>query len=96
MIHRRKKVTAVALVMLALFSGGTFLYGQTLSGDEPGPATDRITFGAFDVDRASRDLEAGNMDLYMFGLKIDAAEQLAQDPDFKLYRAPASTVSILL
>jgi len=91
MLHGKKIVAAAAFVMAAVLS-----VAQTLSSDEPGPAADRITFGACDVDRASRDLEAGNMDLYMFGLKIDAAEQLARDPRFNLYRAPASTVSILL
>ncbi len=106
MIYGRKPAAVSALVVVLLLAGGPFagfdpfgapqLFAQTLSRDEPGPAADRITFGAFDVDRASRDLEAGNMDLYMFGLKIDAAEQLAEDPDFKLYQAPASTVSILL
>jgi peptide/nickel transport system substrate-binding protein len=62
----------------------------------PGPAVDRLIFRAFDVDRASRDLEAGNMDLYLFSLKTDAAQQLKADPRFSLYEAPASTLSLLL
>lgn len=64
--------------------------------DQPGPAVDTIYFRAFDVDRAPRDLEAGNMDLYMFSLKTDAASQLQGNRDFTLYEAPASTVSLLL
>ncbi len=95
MTYGKKFVSTVVLIAAVLF-GAASLFAQTLSSDDPGPATDKITFGAFDVDRASRDLEAGNMDLYMFGLKIDAAEQLAKNPEFKLYQAPASTVSILL
>jgi len=94
MTYGKKRI--IALLTAAVLSGGQFLFSQTLSRDDRGPAVDRITFSAFDVDRASRDLEAGNMDLYMFGLKIDAAEQLAEDPSFTLYQAPASTVSILL
>ncbi len=62
----------------------------------PGPAVDRLIFRAFDVDRATRDLEAGNMDLYMFSLKIAAAQRLKRDARFSLYEAPASTLSLLL
>jgi len=86
----------IAFLAILSLVGGPVVFAQTSSRNEPGPASDRITFSAFDVDRASRDLEAGNMDLYMFGLKIDAAEQLAEDPEFSLFQAPASTVSILL
>ncbi len=62
----------------------------------PGPAVERVYFRAFDVDRAPRDLEAGNMDLYMFSLKTAAAERLRNDPAFSLYEAPATTISLLL
>ena len=96
MMWTKLRVLAGAMVAAAALIGGSFLFAQSPSRDEPGPATDKITFGAFNVDRASRDLEAGHMDLYMFGLKIDAAERLAEDDRFKLYRAPASTVSLLL
>ena len=92
----KKRTAAGVLVIAAVLLGNSFLFGQTSSRNEPGPAVDKITFGAFNVDRASRDLEAGNMDLYMFGLKIDAAERLAEDERFSLYQAPASTVSLLL
>jgi peptide/nickel transport system substrate-binding protein len=61
-----------------------------------GPAVDKLVFRAFDVDRAPRDLDAGSMDLYLFSLKTDAAEQLKSNPKFSLYLAPASTVSLLL
>ncbi len=95
MVYGKKRAGLLAMLAASLICG-SLLFGQTLSRDKPGPAADKITFSAFDVDRASRDLEAGNMDLYMFGLKIDAAEQLAENPSFSLYQAPSSTVSILL
>ena len=92
MFKKAKKIVGVMILFLA----GVALWAQSPPHDKPGPAVDRLLFRAFDVDRASRDLEAGNMDLYMFGLKIDAAERLAEDDRFKLYQAPASTVSLLL
>jgi peptide/nickel transport system substrate-binding protein len=70
--------------------------GQQVPHSEPGPATDRLFFRAFDVDRAPRDLEAGSMDLYMFSLKTTAAERLRGNDTFQLYQAPASTVSLIL
>ncbi len=85
------KALVVAPTLLVI---ATFAFAQRT--DRPGPAVDTIYFRAFDVDRAPRDLEAGNMDLYMFGLKIDAAERLQGDPRFTLFQAPASTVSLLL
>ena len=92
MFKKAKKIVGVMILFLA----GVALWAQSPPHDKPGPAVDRLLFRAFDVDRASRDLEAGNMDLYMFGLKIDAVERLAEDDRFKLYQAPASTVSLLL
>ena len=91
-MHRTKRLSLVGLSLLLIASVG---FSQSKS-DGPGPAVDTVYFRAFDVDRASRDLEAGNMDLYMFGLKIDAAERLKRDPEFELFQAPASTVSLLL
>ena len=64
--------------------------------DKPGPATETINFSALDVGIASRELEAGSMDLYIFGLKTPAAMQLSNNPDIKIYQAPASTISIVL
>ena len=87
--------TNQAILAVAMFALSTLAIAQE-PRDRPGPAVDTIYFRAFDVDRASRDLEAGNMDLYMFSLKTDAARQLRSDRRFTLYEAPASTVSLLL
>ena len=62
----------------------------------PGPVVDRIYFKAFDVDRAPLHLENGDMDLYLFGLKTNAATELRNNPNFKIFEAPASSVSIIL
>ncbi|MDP6102454.1 MAG: ABC transporter substrate-binding protein [Dehalococcoidia bacterium] len=64
--------------------------------DQPGPATDTINFSAFDVGIASKELEAGAMDMYIFSLKTPAAEALESNPDVTVYQAPASTISIVL
>jgi peptide/nickel transport system substrate-binding protein len=86
----------VVLAAVALLPAALPLTAQPAPHNEPGPAVDTLYFRAFDVDRASRDLEAGNMDLYMFSLKTDAARRLQGDSRYSLYEAPASTVSLLL
>lgn len=86
----------VVLAAVALLLAALPLAAQPAPHNEPGPAVDTLYFRAFDVDRASRDLEAGNMDLYMFSLKTDAARRLQGDSRYSLYEAPASTVSLLL
>ena len=63
---------------------------------KPGPASDTINFSAFDVGIASKELEAGSMDMYIYSLKIAAAEAIRDDPAIELYQAPASTISIVL
>lgn len=64
--------------------------------DRPGPATDRVLFRSFHVDRAPLELRAENMDLYMFSVNTEAAEQLRNDPEIQLYPAPATTLSLIL
>ena len=64
--------------------------------DQPGPATDTINFKAFGVDIASKEMEAGAIDMYIFSLKTAEAEKLEGNPDVTVYQAPASTISIVL
>ena len=60
-----------------------------------GPAVETLVFRAFDVDRAPLDLQAKEMDLYYYNLKISAARAL-QEENVALYEAPASTLSLIL
>lgn len=61
-----------------------------------GPAADTITFGAFNVDQAPLNVQKGDIDLYIFGLKTAGAKSLEGDENVRLIDAPASTVSLLL
>ena len=64
--------------------------------DKPGPAAERLLYNSFFVDRAPLDIEAGNMDLYLFGLKTEAAQDLRGTEGIELIDAPATTVSLIL
>ena len=64
--------------------------------DKPGPAAERLLYNSFFVDRAPLDIEAGNMDLYLFGLKTEAAQDLRGTEGIELIDAPATSVSLIL
>ncbi|MBX3072105.1 MAG: hypothetical protein KF883_16485 [Thermomicrobiales bacterium] len=61
-----------------------------------GAATDTITFTAFNVDQAPLNIQNGDMDLYLFGLKTAGAQSLDGAEGVRLIDAPASTLSLIL
>lgn len=63
---------------------------------KPGPASERIQFQSFHVDLAGISLQAGDMDMYIFSLKTEAARQLIDVPDITVYKAPATMISLIL
>jgi peptide/nickel transport system substrate-binding protein len=65
-------------------------------GSQAGAATDVLTFSAFNVDQAPLNIQNGDMDLYLFGLKTAGAQSLEGDQNVRLINAPASTLSLIL
>ncbi len=86
----------IALTLTLGLSLGVNVVSASPPNQDPGPAVDRLYFKAFDVDRAPLDLEKGNMDLYLFGLKVAAASELRGVEGIRTYEAPATTLSIVL
>ena len=64
--------------------------------DKPGPAAERLLYNSFNVERAPLDIEAGDMDLYLFGLKTEGAQDLRGTEGVELIDAPATAVSLIL
>ncbi|MGH2559479.1 MAG: ABC transporter substrate-binding protein, partial [Thermomicrobiales bacterium] len=62
----------------------------------PGPAADTLTFSSFNVDQAPLNIQNGDMDVYLFGLKTAGAQSLQGNQDVRLVEAPASTLSLIL
>jgi peptide/nickel transport system substrate-binding protein len=69
---------------------------QSPGGGPPGPAAERLLFNSFFVDRAPLELEAGNMDLYLYSLRTEAAQELQGNENIRLINAPATTLSLIL
>ncbi len=68
----------------------------TAAAASVGGAADTITFGAYNVDQAPLNVQNGDVDLYIFGLKTAGAKSLEGNDQVRLIDAPASTVSLLL
>jgi peptide/nickel transport system substrate-binding protein len=98
------RIRARVAILFALALAGSSLPGAALAQDDayqppheqPGPAADRLLYNAFSVDRAPLDIEAGDMDLYLYGLKTEAAQDLRGTPGIELIDAPATQVSLIL
>ena len=99
---RRRRILAAAALGIAV--AGSALPAGAAGQDEayepphdrPGPAVEVVYFNSFFVDRAPLDIQAGNMDLYLFGLKTEAAQELRDVEGIELIDAPATTVSLIL
>ncbi|MFL5761326.1 MAG: ABC transporter substrate-binding protein [Thermomicrobiales bacterium] len=70
--------------------------GSPTAGGPPGPAVDKVGFSAFNVDQAPKNIENGDMDLYLFGLKTTGAKSLEGNQNVRLIQAPASTLALIL
>jgi len=70
--------------------------GYTPPHDRPGPAVDRIFFKAVHVDIAPASLRRGDIDIYFYSLKKEAAAALRGAPGIKIYEAPATMLSLIL
>ena len=99
-IRIRALVIGLAL-MLGLLAGSGGVFAQ--SGDDyqpphdmPGPAVDTLHYRSFNVDLAPQEIQRDEMDMYIFNLKTDAAQNLRDDDSIELYEAPASTISLIL
>ena len=88
---RRAGAGALALVLAIT----TVTTAQDPSA-RPGPAADTIRFNSYFVDRAPLEIQAGTMDLYLFGLRTEAAQELRDAPGVQLFQAPATSLSLVL
>ncbi len=84
---------AVALSLLLVLS----LFPLALAQEVKGPAVDRIVFrGLGSQDIAEQEIRAGNIDLFFYNLKSEAARALRARGDLTLIEVPSSLVSIVL
>jgi len=95
-LQRYLLLTVILVLLISAVPLNTVYAQYKPPHDRPGPAVDRLKFKAFHVDIAPASLKAGDMDLYVYGLKIAAAKTLLNDPTVKVFEAPATMLSIVL
>ncbi|RLG04166.1 MAG: hypothetical protein DRN60_00015 [Thaumarchaeota archaeon] len=64
--------------------------------DQPGPAVDRLIFKKVDQDLAPKLIERGDIDIYLYNLKISTAYEYLKSRKVRIYEAPSSMISILM
>ncbi|MEM2545665.1 MAG: ABC transporter substrate-binding protein [Nitrososphaerota archaeon] len=85
--------TALAVTLLLLVS----LLPLAAAQEVKGPAAERVIFrGLGSQDIAEQEIRAGNIDLFFYNLKSEAARALRARGDLTLIEVPSSTVSIVL
>ncbi len=99
-ISNRWKFTALMIALTVGLEAVPSVLAQDSGYDpphqEPGPATERIHFQSFHVDLAGSAIQAGDMDFYQFSLKTEAARQIKDADDIRVYQAPATMISLIL
>ncbi len=83
-----------SLLILALLLLPMLNAAMAAAQAQKGPATDKVEWMAVDLKDVANALESGQIDVYLFGLRPSAAQQLAGKPDIKLYQAPSGLVDI--
>ncbi|MBI2184374.1 MAG: hypothetical protein HYU39_05380 [Thaumarchaeota archaeon] len=95
-----KILLVVSSLLILLLPSVHFAFAQAVSyrppHDKPGPALDKVTFRAFAQEIVPPALEKGDMDLYIFPLRITTAREMTGKQGVELLKAPANTLSILV
>jgi peptide/nickel transport system substrate-binding protein len=89
-------IACLTLILITSMSSPLLAEGYTPPHSNPGPAVDRIIFRKVDQDLAPKLIEKGDIDLYLYSLKISTAEQYMRSETVWIYQAPSTTISILL
>jgi len=83
-----------SLLILALLLAPTLGAAIGHAQSEKGPAANKVIWMGVSLQNAVQALESGQIDVYLFGLRPSAAQQLAGKPGIKLYQAPSGLVDI--
>jgi peptide/nickel transport system substrate-binding protein len=86
------RVLATALLLVIVLTPFTALVAA--QAQEKGPAADRIIWKRVTLEAVVEALRTGEIDVYLFGLRPAAAQQLVGERGIALYQAPAGLVDL--
>ena len=97
MVHRIFNYKLATLLLLMLLTIAPIFAVYQPPHTRPGPAVDSVRFkGLIPVDVAPKIIENKEIDLYLFSLRTEGANELLGKPDVRILQSPASSVSIVL
>ncbi len=89
--------TVMATVLLTLLLTVPALGQQyTPPHDKPGPAVETIRVRAYAEEVAPQVLERGDMDIYLYSMRVSRLQELERNPEVKMVRAPSLLLSLIL
>ena len=92
-----RKTLSILLMMLLLLSAAPVIAQEYRPPHgNPGPASDKIIFRKIDQDLAPSLVEKGEIDLYLFNLKVSIASEYLRSEKVRIYEAPSTSISIIM
>lgn len=95
---RKKILLVVAAFLITLIISSLAVNAEEFQPphDMPGPSVDRVIFKQVDQDQAPELIKRGDIDLYLYSLKITTALKYLRAEEIKIYKAPSTMISILM
>ncbi|MEM0349415.1 MAG: ABC transporter substrate-binding protein [Candidatus Caldarchaeum sp.] len=90
------KTSAAALLLLMLLTVPALAQDYRAPHDEPGPAADVVRVRAYAEEIAPQVLERGDIDLYLYNMRVSRVQALENNPGIKIMKAPSLLLSIIL
>ncbi|MEM4173858.1 MAG: ABC transporter substrate-binding protein, partial [Candidatus Caldarchaeum sp.] len=93
---RRAGAAAVAFVFALMLLTPSQAQQYSPPHDKPGPAVETVKVKAYAEEIAPQALERGDMDIYLYSMRVSRLAALERDPDITMVRAPSLLLSLIL
>ncbi|MEM1943983.1 MAG: ABC transporter substrate-binding protein [Candidatus Caldarchaeum sp.] len=93
---RKTVAAAIALVFALTLFTPSQAQQYTPPHDKPGPAVETVRVKAYAEEIAPQALERGDMDIYLYSMRVSRLAALERNPDITMVRAPSLLLSLIL
>ena len=94
MYRRILSILIAAMFLLPMLS--LIMVSQPVMAQETvGPKTDTLIYKRYTLDQVKDALDAGDIDVYLFGVPPSLAVEMQDDPNIAIYTAPAGLVNFI-
>ncbi len=92
----RRLISTLVIILFLIPVFSIIFTTQPVAAQETGPKTDTINFKRFTTDQVKDALDTGQIDVYLFGVPSDLAQEMQSDPNVVIYTAAAGLVDYIL